>query len=117
MRVTFRGSFQRRKGLLQTNGFTFKNPPVETVEVFRKGAKWFAREARSKNLYPLPDGATHGTMKDTVADSFDKQVEPWRMFDLEGNQIDPDSVIETPEGDFSAKPDFSVPVIGGLHGY
>jgi hypothetical protein len=103
MRVTFRAQFQGRTGALATPGFTFKNPPVENVEIFRKGTKWFAREATTKHAYKLSDGPTHGTLKDIVTNAFKCQLSKWTMHDTDGKLIDPDSVSEDPEGNFTLK--------------
>ena len=113
MRVTFRANFQGRKGLLATPGFKWPNPPVETIEVFRKGEKWFARALPSKNPLKLPDGATKGTMTDTVQDAFEKQLTKWTMHDAQtGQPIDPDSVTEDPNGNFEKKELTHVSLIG-----
>jgi hypothetical protein len=98
MRVTFRAQFSGPK-----TTFSFRNVPPVTVEVFRQGDKWKAREATSKNPFKFFDCATHGTMKDTVAENFEKQLSPWAMFDTDGKQLDPDHVEEDSKGNFEAK--------------
>jgi hypothetical protein len=104
MRVTFRAQFSGRKGLLDTGGFKFPNPPVETIEVFRKGDKWFAREAaRQALLANLWDAPNHGSMKDTVAENFETQLSKWLMFDSDGKPLDPARVIEDQAGNFTLK--------------
>jgi hypothetical protein len=100
VRVTFRAQFAG----IKSPGFTFKNPVAVTVEVFRKGDKWLAREASSKNLFKqFEPGVTHGSMKDTVAEHFDSQVSPWAMYNGEGEPLDPKRVEEDPKGNFTLK--------------
>ena len=46
---------------------------------------------------------THGCAKDAVAAAFQKRLTPWKWFDADGRELDPDSVEETPDGKFSRR--------------
>jgi len=107
MRVTFRAQFRGPKALLNPSGFNWPNPPVQTVEVFRRGSKppfrWYAREADSRyrtELTALGKAPTHGTMKDAVAEAFNEQLSKWAMFDLDGKPLNEALIQEDPDGNF-----------------
>ena len=103
MRVTFRAQFRGPKALLNPSGFNWPNPPVQTVEVFRRGDSWYARECDSKrkaDFTELGKAPTHGTMKDAVAEAFNEQLSKWAMFDPDGKPLDETLIQEDPDGNF-----------------
>jgi hypothetical protein len=102
MRVCFRAQFAGPKGPLNPSGWKFPNAAPQSVEVFRRGDTWHAREPKHREVFhQLQPGTSHGTMKDTVAGAFDKQVSEWEMYDSEGNPLDPHLVVEDPNGNFT----------------
>jgi len=103
VRVTFRAQFAGPIGVLNTLGLNLDRCPPTTVEVFRRGNKWYARECDTKRLaefWQIGSSETHGTMKDLIAATFTSQVTPWTMFDTFGNPLDAALVEEDPKGDF-----------------
>jgi hypothetical protein len=98
VRVAFRATFRG----LKTPGFKFPNPPPSIVEVFRAKGRWLAREATSKNVFKFGEAPTHGTMKDLVAEKFEKQEGKWEPYDVDGNPLDRASFTEDPAGNFTA---------------
>ncbi len=113
MRVKFTGTFQGRKGALNTGGFRFPNPPYEYIEIYRHAKLWYAR-ANDQPL-KLEPSETHGTMKDAVQEAFEHQVHPWQICDaITGAPLDPSRVEEDPAGNFKMRELTHVSIIGAL---
>jgi len=110
MRVTFRATFQGRKGKLETPGFRFPNPPLEQIEIFRRVDSWYAKAASTGHeIKALRGEPSHGAMKDAVADAFEKQVTEWTMYDAATHQpLDASRVDEDPKGNFTIRDYFHV---------
>ncbi len=107
MKVTFRAEFAGPKGALNPAGFKFSAAAAPTsIEIFDYAGKWYAgvAPATKATAYKLEAQPTHGCARDMVAACFERQVSAWRMFDPATNQyIDPDSVVENPQGKFAKK--------------
>ena len=101
MRVIFRARFQGPTGALNPLNLNMALLTM-TVDVFAKSqGKWFARaNGMQMKLFQEP---THGCMKDAVTACFEKQLSPWQLCNHDGEPLDPDYVVETPEGNFSMR--------------
>jgi hypothetical protein len=105
MRVTFRATFQGRKGALAPIGFKFPNPPIENIEIFRRVDLWHAKSAATGHeIKQLVAEPSHGAMKDTVANAFEKQLSEWEMYDAAtGKPLDVSRIEEDPKGNFTLR--------------
>jgi hypothetical protein len=108
MRVTFRAQFSSPIGVLNPTGWKASKPFPFTIEVRRHGTNWMAWTLdRHQKPYGALDrlghAPTHGTMKDLVTQVFEHQHSEWSMFDSDGKLLDPDTILEDPQGNFSKR--------------
>jgi hypothetical protein len=105
MRVCFRARFAGPKGALNPFGWKFgPEAAPQSVEVYRHGARWHAREPKHREVFrQLEPGLTHGTMKDNVVAAFERQCSEWEMYDAEGYLLNPAMIEEDPKGNFTMR--------------